>query len=75
MLQDSNDYEAVTLGPNSVSVSEILTLLETYELSLDMTEGEIHNALVFTADQGHQIADEIDLIEAIQEAHAILTTH
>ncbi len=75
MLQDSNDYEAVTLGPNSVSVSEILTLLETYELSLDMTEGEIHNALVFTADQGHQITDELDLIEAIQEAHAILTTH
>ncbi|MCB9990693.1 MAG: hypothetical protein H6867_04865 [Rhodospirillales bacterium] len=74
MLQNL-EYEPVVFGSCSVSVSEILVLLETYELSLDMTEGEIHKALVHAADQGCVIADELDLIEAIESAHKSLTTH
>jgi len=72
---EKTEYEAVAFGACSVSVSEILELLETYELSLDMTDGEIHKALVYAAEQGYTVSDELDVIEAIQAAHKVLTTH
>ncbi len=59
----------------SYSVKEVLEMLETYELSLDMTEAEIHTALVYAAERGYEFSDETDLIQSIQDAHKVLTTH
>lgn len=76
MLQNlESGYEAVNFGSSRVSVSEVLELLETYELSLDMTESEIHKALVYAAHEGCIVNNEIDLIEVIESAHSALATH
>lgn len=75
MLKDINNkmYEPVVF--RSWSVAEILELLESYEESFDMTDDEIHAALVYAAEQDYAAHDGPDILQSVQDAHKVLTTH